>query len=83
MEQAPRSSAIYRSLNPEAFVWGTQEQLLAAIADALNVANWQRGQGKKKDYPKPIPRPGVEEDKTYGVEPVSMEDMAEFLGWAL
>lgn len=39
--------------------WTLDRQLLAAAVDALRVANWQRSEGKKKDYPKPIPRPGV------------------------
>lgn len=39
--------------------WTLEAQLQAAIADALNVANWQRGSGKKADYPDPIARPGV------------------------
>jgi hypothetical protein len=40
-------------------VWTLDRQLAAAAVDALRVANWQRGSGKKKDRPKPIPRPGV------------------------
>ena len=34
------------------------------MVDALRTANWQRGGGKKKDRPKPIPRPGAGPTKT-------------------
>jgi hypothetical protein len=33
--------------------------LAALTVDQLALANWQRGGGKRKDRPKPIPRPGV------------------------
>lgn len=39
-------------------VWTVDRHLAALAVDQLAVANWQRGAGKKKDYPKPIPRPG-------------------------
>lgn len=83
VEQAPQDSAVFRSFYPDEAMWGLREQLLAAAVDALNVANWQRGSGKRKDYPKPIPRPGVEPtSKTYGSKPVPIDEMAEWLGWA-
>jgi hypothetical protein len=48
----------------------------------VRVANWQRGSGKRTDYPKPIPRPGVEPDsKTYGRGAIPIDDMADWLGW--
>lgn len=82
LSQQPRTSAVYRARNPE-HEWGLSEQLLALVGDALHVANWQRSRGKKRDYPKPIPRPGVEPDaKTYGgKKPLPIDDMAEWLGW--
>lgn len=85
MQQSPRSaeSALYRALYPDEHAWQLSELLLAEIADALNVANWQRSAGKRKDYPKPIPRPGVSEkaSQTYGSNAVPIADMAAFLGW--
>lgn len=81
VQQAPRSSALFRSMHPEEAEWGLQEQLLALNADYLAVSNWQRAQGKKKDYPKPIPRPGVEKDKKFGQDAVSIEEMTDWLGW--
>jgi hypothetical protein len=79
VKHLPRSSALVREIEGEAQVWGLTEQLLAAAVDALNGANWQRGNGKKADKPKQIPRPGVEQEKKYGGEAVSMEEMAERL----
>ena len=81
VRQSPRSSALYRAMNPDEAEWGLTEQLLAVVADYTAVGNWQRGQGKQKDYPKPIPRPGVQGDKRYGKQAVSIDEMAEWLGW--
>lgn len=38
-------------------VWSTEAQLLAEIADALNMANWQRAGRRSAPRPKRIPRP--------------------------
>lgn len=68
-------------MNPDN-VWGLPEQLLALVADLLAVANWQRGQGKKADAPKPIPRPGVTPEGTkFGSGALPYDEMAEWLGW--
>lgn len=81
VRQSPRSSALFRAQYPDESVWGHQEQLLALIADNLAAANWQRAQGKKQDYPKPIPRPGVEQDNKFGSEALTIDEMASWLGW--
>ncbi|MET7741978.1 hypothetical protein [Streptomyces sp. NPDC005385] len=82
VRQSPRSSALFRSLYPDEAVWAHQEQLLATIADALHVGNWQRGQGNKKDYPKPIPRPGVKpESEKFGKDAVTLDEISSWLGW--
>lgn len=75
----PRDSALVREIHGEALVWDITNQLLAAVADQLAIANWQRAGGKKADRPKPIPRPGIEKPKQYGGKAVSMEEMAERL----
>lgn len=76
------TSALHRALNPEDADWSLTDLLLAEVADAANVANWQRGQGKKRDYPKPIPRPGVTPDQTViGKGAIPLDQMDEFLGW--
>lgn len=46
--------------------WTLDRHLLAAIYDAVSVANWQRGSGKKKDRPKPLPRPGSDKGTRIG-----------------
>lgn len=82
VQQSDRSTALYRAMNPEDHQWDLATLLLAEIGDALNVANWQRGGGKKRDYPKPYPRPGVEPDSvTYGKGAIPIDEMADFLGW--
>lgn len=82
LSQAPRSSALFRALYPEEHEWNLTSLLLAEVVDAVRVANWQRGSGKRADYPKPIPRPGVTpESTTYGKGAVPIDEMAEWLGW--
>lgn len=81
VRHSPHSSALYRAMNPDETEWGLTEHLLAYVVDLSAVANWQRAQGKKKDYPKPIPRPGIEVDKKFGKEAISMDDMKAWLGW--
>lgn len=82
IRQAPRTSALVRATNPEMHEWGLVEQLLADIADHEHIGAWQRSGGKKKDYPKPIPRPGVEADeKRYGKKPLPLDAMKAWLGW--
>lgn len=81
--QAPPGSALVRAQNPDP-EWGLAEHLLAAAVDSLNVANWQRSGQTARDYPKPVPRPGVEPDsKTYGSDPLPLDEMAEWLGWSV
>lgn len=75
-------SALHRAMNPDEWEWGVAELLLAEIADSGHVAAWQRGGGTKKDYPKPIPRPGVQPDSTViGKGAIPLDQMDEFLGW--
>lgn len=58
----PSTSALGRSVNGDAAVWGTTEYLLAHAVDELAAANWQRG--GKGPRPKPIPRPGADDPGT-------------------
>lgn len=83
IRQSSRDTALFRSVNPETHEWGLLELLVAEGTDAARVANWQRGNGKKSDYPKPIPRPGVKqpETHTYGKGAIPIDEMAEWLGW--
>lgn len=69
-------------MNGEESEWTLANLLLAEVADAVRVANWQRGSAKKNEYPKPIPRPGVKPTtQTYGKGALPIDDMAEWLGW--
>lgn len=82
VRQSPRSSALFRAVNPDAHEWTLPNLLLAEVADAVRVANWQRGSGKKAEYPKAIPRPGVApESLTYGKGAIPIDEMADWLGW--
>lgn len=82
VRQSPRDSALFRAMNPEDHEWSLPTLLLAEAVDDLRIGNWQRGSGKRADYPKPIPRPGVEPDSTtYGKGALPMDEMADWLGW--
>jgi len=81
IRQAPRNSAVNRAQDPD-HAWGLPEQLLAALFDATRVGIWQRGSGKRSDYPEPLERPGVKPPrKKYGGTPLPMHEMAKRLGW--
>lgn len=79
----PRESALVREVEGEDHPWGYLEQLSAAAVDALNILIWQQTKdgAKGKNQPKPIPRPGIEQPKQYGKEAISMDEMADWLGW--
>lgn len=51
----PPGSLVWQELGEDA-AWTAGEHLLAATVDALNIANWQRSDGKGKQ-PDPLPRP--------------------------
>lgn len=82
VQSAPRSSALYRSLHPDDAEWGLPEQLLALNADYAAILAWQNSGGSKKDYPKPIDRPGITSDEEkHGNQPLPMDEMETWLGW--
>lgn len=53
--QLPAGAQIWVSVGSD-LAWTSQTHLTAAVLDALNGANWQRGDGKSKK-PDPTPRP--------------------------
>jgi hypothetical protein len=53
---SPPGSAFQRARHGEYATWTAETHLLAVIADALRIGNWQRT-GSKRGRPKPIPRP--------------------------
>jgi len=84
VQRSPASSALTRARDPEAAQWDTAAQLLAGIFDTLQVANWQRGPAKRRDFPKPLARPGVEPDTANLIGSgagIPMDEMARRLGW--
>lgn len=74
----PLDSALSRAhLGPD-YQWTLANLLAAAEVDALRVANWQRSDAKKSDYPKPIQRPGIGPEPKVR-EAVSMDEMRDRL----
>lgn len=87
VRQCPPQSATGRSVDPEASQWGLTEQLLALVADYQAWLMWAKTEdgAKNRNRPKPIQRPGVEPDEdrqTFGSDPVPLDELDEFLGWA-
>lgn len=73
-QHAPRDSQLAYAVHGETVLWGVTDHLLAAVVDALNAANWQRG-GGKGPRPKPVKRPGVDDgSKTLGSQPIAIKD---------
>ncbi|GAA2618732.1 hypothetical protein SMC26_40290 [Actinomadura fulvescens] len=82
LEHVPLDSATARSVHGEAAVWGMPEQLLAAVVDVLNWANYQRG-GGKGNRPRPVKRPGDGRRTThYGRTHLSSEQAIDLLARA-
>lgn len=66
IRQAPPESAYVRSVRGEDSQWQLTQQLLASIKDSVEMGNWQRANAGRKaptPRPKPIPRPGIRNDK--------------------
>ena len=87
VRQAAPGSAIARAVEPEQAAWGLSEQLLALVADYLAWMQWAQSEDgeKRRNRPKPIPRPGFEPDeeqRVIGSDPVALEELDAFLGWA-
>ena len=79
----PNTSALYRALHPDEALWGLSDHLLAVIADAVIAGNWMQSRDgqKNRNRPKPIQRPGVEQDKKYGGKAESIDTIRDWLGW--
>lgn len=75
---APPGSALVRAI--AGHVWSVTDYLLASVIDQLATANWQRQGKASARRPKPIPRPGVEDENTkvYGREPIPI---SQFDDW--
>ena len=68
-------------------MWGLSEHLLALVGDYLAQSVWLNSADAEKgrNRPQPIPRPGVgpdEDKRTFGSDPVPIDELEAFLGWA-
>lgn len=82
VKQAPAGSSIRRSTGGEEAEWGLQEQLLAALFDSQQLLVWMQSEdgAKGRNRPRPLPRPGVEDEGArHGSAAVDIVDMAEWL----
>lgn len=68
-------TALFRSKHGEQ--WSITDQLLAAVANALHGANWQRG-GGKGTRPKPIIPPSEKVSQTFGRDPIPIRHFDEW-----
>ena len=88
IQQAPRESAIAKAVDPERAEWSLTDHLLAMIADANTWLVWSKSKDgqKNRNRPKPIPRPGLEDDSSdvqrFGSDPVPIDQLDDFLGWS-
>jgi hypothetical protein len=84
IEHLPRDAALVRELHGETADWGLTEHLLAAAVDELAAGNWLFVSANRDEHaepperPKPLPRPGVE-DETEAPK-ASPEQIAAFFG---
>ena len=78
-----QDSALSRALRGDDWPWGLSEMLTAAAVDRLSwlVYFQTKDAQHKRNQPKPIPRPGVQQPERYGDKPMSIAEMNRFLGW--
>jgi hypothetical protein len=74
---SPRGSAVFSTAFGDKAEWGTVEELLARVLEALWDANWQRQGRPHAPKPKPVQRPGQALPtgvSHYGGEGMSIEE---------
>jgi hypothetical protein len=85
VEHLPRDSSLVRELYGDEGKWGLGEHLLAAAVDQLAAGNWMFASvhapenAEPPERPKPIPRPGVDEDEPM-TQGATTEQIAAFFG---
>lgn len=85
VQHLPKTSAVYRAVHgDEDAEWGLLEHLAASTADSLAWLVWSKTEDatKKRNRPKPIPRPGVvdESKKQIGAGSLPIDEMKAWLG---
>ncbi|REE95161.1 hypothetical protein [Thermomonospora umbrina] len=81
IQHLPRDSAFVRAVHGEDAEWGLNEHLMAAVVDHLAIGNWLFTSAhlpedeSPPEQPRPVPRPGIEEDP---VEEATPDDLARF-----
>lgn len=80
VEHAPEDSAVYRAVHGNDSEWSLTNQLLAALFDATNMQLHQAGGGKGRK-PKPIPRPGVEDQSSKKHQSKQLSTVTEIDEW--
>ena len=86
VRHSPESSALFRSVHGvEESEWSLTNHLLAGLADSAAWLVWSKTEdaSKKRNRPKPIPRPGVTDDskKKIGSSVLPANEMMDWLGW--
>lgn len=85
IQHLPRDAALVRALHGETADWGLTEHLLATTVDELAVGNWLFASAHTPEHadpperPRPIPRPGADEQAT-DAGPATPEQIARFFG---
>lgn len=73
LKNSPKDSAFVRSVSGDDSGWSVTDHLLALVVDHLAIAQWQRG-GGKGPLPKPLKRPGTENER-HGTASMSLEEL--------
>jgi hypothetical protein len=64
LRHLPLESSYIRATGGDDVAWTVTEHLLAIVADAVQIGNWQRQGDKNKPRPRAIPRPGQRSSTT-------------------
>lgn len=87
VRRSPVSSALSQEVLGDAVAWTVADHLLAQVVDNTNWLVWAKTEdgSKGKNRPQRLRRPGdpdvPDEDVQYGSDPLSLEEMQEWLGW--
>jgi len=79
LKHSPEDSAYAVATGGESAVWSTTDHLLAVVANALMIANWQRSGGKQSDMPELIERPGSTPKNNHYGTAMPLHELIEFL----